>query len=738
MRSHRLLTGSRRVRSVFVVVTTALTMVSPMVAQAWTHDSQSLTFSGNGSWAASIATTADGVSYQAVNFDGSTTIGSLTLNAPTNTSNRWALVKYSRNGEPQWGTVVPDGNAGVTAVGVDASGNAYISGSFSGTATFGSVSLTSSGGSDAFVAKINSSGSVVWAVKFGGTGSDWSNGVGVDGAGNVYFSGGFQGSATFAGTTVTSAGGNDMWVAKLSSSGTGQWVKKIGGGGDENGGWNQGMAVDSSGNVYISGQFSSSFTLNGTTYTAAGGLDCLVAKIDSSGTWQWIATGGSTNTDHVYGLAIDSSGNAYVTGQFSANATWGSVSLTNSGSQDGYVAKLSSSGTWQWAKKIGASGGEWGYGIAVGPTGSVVATGVFGSASVTVEGTVISKISTGDDGWVAQWTTSGVFEWVQRFGGATYDGGFGVGVASDGTVFLSGESDGPTSVVFGSGSSINHLTGCSQNCYASVLWALSPTGGVATTSTTSTSSSTSSSSTTSSSTTVASSTTTIAQPSGPTTTVHSSSGAVGSTSTSTPSQGIGTGVTTTVVATTTTVAPRTAPSVEEVELGESAATIDGEKVSTTLARESNRITISIKDVLASIGGVNRDGSPVSLDADGNLRVKPGETISVRITGIAPDSRISAWMFSDPIDLGTADATGAGEAEGSFTVPMSVKEGNHTLLVEMTSVDGSVVQASLGMAVGTLGDNGLSVAVPLTLLAVAVLIAVVLPVTMRRRRTGIAK
>ena len=327
---------------------------------------------------------------------------------------------------------------------------------------------------------------------------------------------------------------------------------------------------------------------------------------------------------------------------------------------------------------------------------------------------------------------------MHRFGGSAYDGAFGAGVASDGTVFVSGETDGPASVVFGSGSAINHLSGCTQGCYASFLWALSPAGGVAATTTTTTSSTTSTTSTTT--TTVASSTTTVASSGGPTTTVRSSAGSSGSVSTSVPSQGGGTGVTATTAPdlTTTTLAPRTAPSVEEVELGQSVATIDGEKVSSTLTRESNRITISIQDVLASIGGVNRDGTPVALDADGNLRVKPGETISVRISGIAPDSRVSAWMFSDPIDLGTADATSVGEAEGTFVVPMSVEEGNHTLVVEMTSADGDAMQASLGMAVGALDNNGFSVAVPLTLLAVAVLVAVVLPVTMRRRRTHIAK
>lgn len=737
MKSHHLFVGHRRSRAIVTLLTCAAVLTTPVVARAWTNDSQTISISSSRAWAAPVAVSGDGTSFQAVNFKGSSSIGSLTLNAPGQNDWRWALVKSSRAGEPQWGTVLPEGSGNIFGVTADASGNSYVSGSFSGTVTVGSTTLASAGNDDAFVAKINSSGSVVWAVKFGGTNADWSHGVGVDSSGNVFFGGGFKDSVTFAGTTITSAGNNDFWIAKLNSSGVAQWVKRIGGTGDENGGWTQGIAVDSAGNAYISGQINSSFTVNGTSYGTTGALDSVVAKIDSSGNWVWLATGGSTASDHVYGIDVDGSGNVFVIGQFSGDASWGSVSLTNAGNQDAYVAKISSSGTWQWAKKIASASPEFGYGISVSPTGNVVATGDFYGASVNVDGTSLNNSGTASyDGWVAQWNSSGSLQWAHRFGGSEYDGSFGVGQDDDGTIFVSGESDGPSSVVYGSGSAISHLAGCTSDCYSSFLWALSSTGGVATTTTSSTTSTTST-------TTIPSSTTSVAGSSGPTTTVRSTTKSANSPSTSVVSQtdsnaDSSDGAENEVSdSPTTTVVSRVAPSADEVGLGQATAKIGGEKVSSTVTRESNRIKILIQDVVASIGGLDRNGGLVKLDADGNLRVKPGESIDVTISGLEKGSSISAWLFSDPIDLGTTDVSTAGEAQGTFVVPMSVDEGNHTLVFEMTHSTGETIQASLGMAVGALDNGGLSIAVPLSLLAIAVLIAVVLPVTIRRRRATIA-
>jgi hypothetical protein len=132
-------------------------------------------------------------------------------------------------------------------IAVDNTGNVYITGSFLGTAKFGSTNLTSVGDADLFLAKYNDSGDLQWAWQAGGVGRDHSADVAVDLAGNIYITGTFSETATFGSTNLTTAGGN-VFIAKLNSSGTLIWVR-----GGLSGGEGFGIAVDSAGNTYCTG-----------------------------------------------------------------------------------------------------------------------------------------------------------------------------------------------------------------------------------------------------------------------------------------------------------------------------------------------------------------------------------------------------------------------------------------------------------------------------------------------------
>ncbi len=100
-------------------------------------------------------------------------------------------------------------------IALDGSANSYVVGDFSGTITFGtSTSLTSAGSGDVFVAKYDSAGNLAWAKSAGGTGNDVPGGIAVDGSGNSYVTGFFSGTATFGSITLTSAGTGDVFVAK--------------------------------------------------------------------------------------------------------------------------------------------------------------------------------------------------------------------------------------------------------------------------------------------------------------------------------------------------------------------------------------------------------------------------------------------------------------------------------------------------------------------------------------------
>ena len=161
-------------------------------------------------------------------------------------------------------------------IAVDGAGNAYVTGYFKNTAHFGSHTLTSSGGYDIFAAKLNPSGNWLWAVKAGGTSVDQGYGIAVDGAGNAYVTGRFEGTATFGSHTLTSTGSYDIFAARLNPSGTWQWAVKAGGTDSDIG---YGIAVDEAANAYVIGIFRGTATFGSHTMEAMGGTDIFVAKL---------------------------------------------------------------------------------------------------------------------------------------------------------------------------------------------------------------------------------------------------------------------------------------------------------------------------------------------------------------------------------------------------------------------------------------------------------------------------
>ncbi len=233
----------------------------------------------------------------------------------------------------------------------------------------------------AFVITPNVNGQTVeWASSAGGTLGDEGRGGTVDAAGNSFVTGGYQGTATFGPFVLTSAGSADIFVAKYDAAGNVVWARSFGGTLQTQ---SLGIAVDVSGNSWITGLFNGTATFGSFVLTSAGSFDVFVAKYDAAGNVVWARSAGGTLLDRGLGIAVDAAGNSYVSGLFDGTATFGPIVLTSAGGIDIFVAKYDSAGNVVWAQSAGGtSASEWGVDVSANAAGDAYVTGFYsGTAS---------------------------------------------------------------------------------------------------------------------------------------------------------------------------------------------------------------------------------------------------------------------------------------------------------------------------------------------------------------------
>ncbi len=330
------------------------------------------------------------------------------------------------------------------SVAVDGSGNVYVMGYFeSPLLTIGSIALNNAGERDIFIAKYTPSGNLVWAVSAGGAEEEWGYNIAVDGSGNVYVTGYFESpTLTFGSTTLNNAGGWDIFVVKYNTNGGIVWAKSAGSTLNDVG---RGVAVDGSGNVYITGYFSSStLTFGSTTLNNAGGEDIFIVKYDANGNPVWAHHAGGNAGDYSYDIAVDGSGNVYVTGYFSSSTlTFGSTTLSNAGLVNIFVAKYNASGNAVWAKSAGGNLFDSGMSIVVDGNGNVYVSGSFQSPTANF-GSLTLNSAGGQDIFVAKYDPSGNVLWAKRAGGSTDEAGIKLAIDVSGGVYVTGFFTSPT------------------------------------------------------------------------------------------------------------------------------------------------------------------------------------------------------------------------------------------------------------------------------------------------------
>ncbi|MBA3662922.1 MAG: SBBP repeat-containing protein [Bacteroidetes bacterium] len=317
----------------------------------------------------------------------------------------------------------------------DNSGNVYVTGYFSDTVDFdpgvGVCNLIADA-YDIFILKLNASGNLIWAKQFNGPYSEGGNAVVVDAKNNIYVTGYFQGTVDFdPGNAVYNlnsswANSADIFVCKLNASGNFVWAKKMGGTNNE---YAYSIAVDSLGNVYITGQYEdiADFDPGSGVYnlTPVDWVDCFISKLDSSGNFVWAKSIGGNAWDYSFTLCLDRHSNVYTTGYFSDTVDFDPGQnvynlISMDGKDDVFVNKLDKNGNFIWAKSFsGPSNYDRGFSMAIDLSGNIITTGMFEDSVDFDPGLGIHKLyASGNYNFACKLDSSGSFIWAKQIGGS--------------------------------------------------------------------------------------------------------------------------------------------------------------------------------------------------------------------------------------------------------------------------------------------------------------------------------
>ncbi len=696
-----------------------------------------------------VAAGSSGSSYVLASVTSNTTFGQNSVTIVG--TNDAVVVKRLADGSVAWVLQIQEStNAiGVGAIAVDGSDNVYIRGSISAvTATFGSVSVTGAANS-AYLAKINASGVVQWVRLMSSTTHLEAQGLAVHPTnGEIYVSGRHRGLT--AGTvTVATTASIDAYVVKYDASGSAVWGKSWGGGGTD---MAMRVHVQDSSNIIVSGTIQST-SVAGATSVAFDSLPALVptgtsrsegviAKMNASdGSFVWANMTTGTGDDEVLGIRTDSAGNVYATGWFSSpTLTVGSTTLTNAGTNDVWVAKLNSSGQFQWARSGGGSDVDAAFTLVIDSADNIYIAGYFGAYGSTTKNGVFGTttlVSAGaslglGDGFIASWSSSGTFRWALSTETATGHGFVGTLGLSDNGDLLAHAGSISGNIVVGS------ITTTYAGTSGGTLISFANVGSAVTTTTTTTTTTTPPSSTSTSTTLPSSTSTTLAGSSSTSLPSSGSTGNTGSTGANNPSpsttlaggmNSVSTSTTPTTSTTTTTVVPD-AP---QVNLGQAGVVVAGEATATTITRSDNSLLVAGGGIEATIYGQSSDGQRINLDENGDLRLVLGDSIVVETKGFESASTVEVWMYSTPTRLGQLEVLETGSGMGTFGLPPTADAGEHRVVLDGANNKGQDIILGLGIAVGALDSSSINRILIIAPLSIAILFALILPSVLRRRR-----
>lgn len=364
------------------------------------------------------------------------------------------ISKLDGNGNFLWAKNAGDGDANVNSIKIDGSGNIYLAGNFRGTVDFdpGITSFNLTGptttttGYEMFISKLDATGNFSWAKQIARAPSTQPgnyvttlSAMTLDLSGNVLFTGVFDGSFDFdpglavytlttmvTSTVVGSFNTDNVFVCKLDPLGNFVWAKQLTGPSNNNGSY--AIAIDSFNNVYFTGHLQGTIDVDPgpATFTVFVGGQFL-EKIDASGNFVWFNSTPSGWGGHA--IAIDGSNNVYwagdLFGTFDFDPGPGVFNLTSAGMNDIVVCKVSGTGSFIWAQKVGSPSNELATSIALDLLGNTYVTGI------------ISPFTFGD-ALIAKIDGTGNFIWAKQIGGVNSDGVNGIAIDAANNIYATG------------------------------------------------------------------------------------------------------------------------------------------------------------------------------------------------------------------------------------------------------------------------------------------------------------
>ncbi|MEO8149242.1 MAG: SBBP repeat-containing protein [Bacteroidia bacterium] len=373
------------------------------------------------------------------------------------------ILKLDNAGNFVWAKAT--GQAHLTSMIMDAAGNFYSTGGFSGAVDFdpdsaGIFNLTSDtiAHYDIFISKLDNSGNLIWAKRIGSIHADKSIDIALDFNNNVYTVGQFQGAVDFdpdsAGISYAiSSGDGDIFISKLNNTGNFIWVKTISGSINSIGDCNS-LAIDFAGNIHTTGTFGGIVDFDPDTghFNLSGRFDSYIQKLDNAGSLVWVLqiAGLASATKGSNDIAIDDNGNVYTAGYFVNTVDFdpgaGTYNLsTDTSGCAAFISKLDPAGNLIWAKSLNGVFTIVCSRIKIGVSGDIYAVGSFyNTADFDPGAGVFNMTSEGStDIFICKLDSSGNFVWAKRVGGPGYEGGFPC-IALDAldNIYITGSFDG--------------------------------------------------------------------------------------------------------------------------------------------------------------------------------------------------------------------------------------------------------------------------------------------------------